>query len=200
MPSAGNSGAFGKPCSMGNLAEQQRTILHLLKGRAHQPIEDPYLAEVARSPGFAFMREIALFWRTEAVEATCRWTSRLLKRLGTFDQSIASFYSDENVSPYKGKAGEQFLVRMSRHGEPLIAAMAKFELAFTRIRQGAKNKFRIEWDRDPDGVFRSLITGKKLPPAACDYFYRMYISRSLRGLVKCNRVRRKGSNGQLERK
>src|SRR5206468_7593101 len=65
---------------------------------------------------------------------------------------------------YVEKAGEGFLFRMSASPEPLIAAMARLELALMRMRQGSSDEYLIEWDRNPDDVFKSLKSTQDLPP------------------------------------
>jgi hypothetical protein len=168
------------------LAEYQKTLLDLMKGRAAaSPFTDPHLVEVAQSPGLGLLREIAVWWRGFAVETNCPWTARLLKKLGGFDSDVEKFYRGQNVSPYVEKAGEQFLLQMSSSPAPLVAAMARFELAIMQVKQGDAETHCVEWDRNPEQVFQFLKSGRDLPPAEPGLTYRMYIAHDIPELVRC---------------
>ena len=169
------------------LAEYQKAMLDLLKERASAPFSDPHLAEVVHSPGLGLLREVAVWWRGFAVESACPWTAGLLKKLGLYESSVETFYRSQNVSPYVEKAGEEFLFRMSASPEPLVAAMARLELALMRMRQGSSDEYLIEWDRNPDEIFKSLKSAQDLPPPEPDALYRTYVSRDIPGLVRCER-------------
>lgn len=161
---------------MTSLAEHQSIMLNLLKGRAQPDIEDPYLAELADSDGLKLMREIALWWRALAVEESCVWTARLLKKLGLFEQYIEKFYRTQNVSPYVEKAAAQFLSQMREHVDPLIAAMARFDQVLVAMRPGDERQCIVEWDRNPDRVFEALSSGGELPAAEPQQSYQLHVS------------------------
>jgi hypothetical protein len=171
---------------MNSLADYQKNLRDLIKGRAGPPAGDEHLAEVAQSPGLTLIREIAVWWRTLAVEEYCPWSTRLLRRLGIFKKTVESFYSSQNVSPYVEKAGEQFLLELSGHPHPVVAALAQFELAMLKVKQGDTQEYTVEWDRNPDGVFACVTKEGDLPPADED-MYRTYISSEIPGLVRCDR-------------
>lgn len=171
---------------MNSLAEYQKNLRDLIKGRAGPPAGDQHLAEVAQSPGLAAIREIAVWWRTLAVEEYCPWSTRLLRRLGIFPETVKAFYRGQNVSPYVEKAGEQFLLELGSHAHPVVAALAQFELAMLKVKQGDTREYTVDWDRNPDGVFACVTTGSELPPAEADQ-YKTYISRAIPGLVRCDR-------------
>ena len=173
--------------AMPTLAEYQKTMLDLLKGRATAPFANPHLRDLAQSPGLGLLREIAVWWRGFAVESACPWTAGLLKKLGRFESSVEAFYRGENVSPYVEKAGEEFLFRMSASPVPLVAAMARLELALMRMRQDSSDEYLIEWDRNPDEVFKALKSAQDLPPSEANTLYRTYVSREIPGLVRCER-------------
>ena len=96
---------------MNTLAEYQKAMLSLIKARPTPPARDLHMAELEQSRGLELLREIAVWWRGFAVESTCPWTARLLKRLGNFETAVTEFYRGQNVSPYVTRAGEQFLSR-----------------------------------------------------------------------------------------
>ncbi|HMC30213.1 MAG TPA: hypothetical protein VKL99_05220 [Candidatus Angelobacter sp.] len=175
---------------MNTLAEYQKTMLALIKGRTvplrtMPVVTDGHLTELTRSRGLGLLREVAVWWRGFAVESACPWTTRLLKKLGSFQSSIEAFYRGQDVSPYVEKAGEQFLFKMSASPEPLVLAMARLELALMRVRQGSADEYLAEWDRNPELVFQALRSGSELPPAEPGVRYCTYISRDIPELVRC---------------
>lgn len=192
MRTSANAGAKAAPARDSSsglaLAEYQKTMLDLIKGRTTSAAGHPHLSDVAHSPGLGLLREIAVWWRGFAVETNCPWTAQLLKKLGRFESSVESFYRTENVSPYVEKAGEQFLFTMSASREPLVLAMARFELALLRVRQGSPDEYLVEWDRNPEQVFQSLRSSGALPPAEADVRYRTFIARDIPGLVCCEQA------------
>jgi hypothetical protein len=171
---------------MTTLAEYQKTLLDLMKGRTTAaPFTDPHLAELAQSPGLGLLREIAVWWRGFAVETNCPWTAQLLKKLGEFDSSVEAFYRGQNVSAYVEKAGEQFLLQMSSNPVPLVAAMARFELALMKVKQGDAETHCVEWDRNPEQVFQFLKSVRDLPPIEPGMIYHTYIARDIPEMVRC---------------
>jgi hypothetical protein len=173
---------------MSTLAAYQKSMLALIKNRPVPPTTDPHLLELTRSRGLGLLREIAVWWRGFAVESACPWTARLLKKLGSFEMAVQSFYRGENVSPYVEKAGEQFLLQMSASRERLVLAMARLELALMRVRQGSADEFVVEWDRNPELVFQSLKSGSDLPSTERGVCYRTCISRDIPELVSCEKL------------
>jgi hypothetical protein len=133
------------------------------------------------------LREMAAWCRGFALESASPWTVRLLKRLGRFQASVEAFYSRGSVAAYSEKAGEQFLFRMSADREPLVASMARLELALMRMIEGSEDEYLVEWDRDPEPVFQALRSGSELPGAEAGARYRTLVSRDIPGLVRCER-------------
>jgi hypothetical protein len=124
-----------------------------------------------------------------AAESACRcpWTVRLLKRLGRFQWALEALCSGQSVSPFAEKVGEQFLFKMSASLDPLVAAMARLELALMRMTQGSTDEYLVEWDRNPEALFQALRLGGELPPTEPGVRYRTYISRAVPELVSCER-------------
>jgi hypothetical protein len=177
---------------MNTLAEYQKSMLALIKGRPMPPLpqRDRHMAELEQSRGLELLREIAVWWRGFAVESTCPWTARLLKRLGSFEAAITEFYREQNVSPYVARAGEQFLFQMSAHPEPLVHAMARLELALMRVKQGSADEYLVQWDRNPELIFQALRSGSDMPSIETGVCYETYISRDIPGLVRCDCIER----------
>lgn len=150
---------------MTNLAEQQSALLALLKKRP-LPVHaqaDHYLSRVAESRELNLLREIAVWWRAFGIERNCPHTALLLKRLGRFEPTVEAFYCRHAASPFMEELAAQFLEVMSRDADPLVAAMAGFELAVLRTSQGDPREFDIDWDRNPDDVFIALRSEGPLP-------------------------------------
>src|SRR4029077_19610877 len=96
---------------MNALERQQRGLLALLKNRGGIP-DDPYLARVANSRELAMMRGITLWWRTLTLQMQCRFTPRLLKRLGCFDALVAGYFDRNAASPFVEELSAGFLTSL----------------------------------------------------------------------------------------
>ncbi len=170
------------------LETYQRGLLDLVKNRGGCP-DDEYLRQVAASPALKMLREIAVWWRAFVLEAQCRFTSRLLKRLGHFDETVASYFDNRRTSPFAEELSQDFLLMLTAHGDDLVRAVSQFERAFLRARAGSAETSEVQWDRHPDLVFAALDHGSELPPAEPDCLYCMTIQRDLPGMVACTRER-----------
>jgi hypothetical protein len=180
---------------MMRLADHQRALLALMRGRAPTPTADLYVARVTGSRELAFLREVSLFWCALGVRSTCPWMTRWLERQGRFDASITAFHAEVDVSPYIETAGRQFLSRFLVHPDPLAAALAGFEIALLRIQAGEAGLFRVEWDRDPNAVIRALRTREELPDPEPDRIYVLEISRAFPELLRCDVVETTAHHG-----
>ena len=107
---------------MTQLEIQQRGLRDLIKGR-NVTAADPYLQKVAGSRELAMMREITLWWRAFQLSARCRFTSRLLKRLGLFEAVVADYFSSNATSPFAEELGRDFLVSLWEYPDPLVLAV-----------------------------------------------------------------------------
>jgi hypothetical protein len=169
------------------LAEHQRAMRDLLKGRAAAPEGDTYLAEVARSDGLALLREVALWWLKLDIEQHCESTARFLKRVDALQSCVERFYREERVASFGESGVERFLDWLRRDArEPLLLSLTGFDLALARLRRGEDGPFPIDWDRDPEAVFAALASDAALP--APGPAYRLHIGREFPGLVRCERV------------
>jgi hypothetical protein len=171
---------------MTNLEDQQRGLLNLVKRRDVTPC-DPYLEQVAASPGLAIMRETALFWREFQLQAQCRLTARLLERLGRFDALVASYFDRTATSPFVEELSREFLRSLRLHDDALIRAVSQWEYAVLEVKSGSAQAFEITWDRHPGRVFRALETGGQLPAAEPGVEYQVQVDQKLPGLVRCTR-------------
>lgn len=168
------------------LEAQQRGLLDLVKKRGDSPV-DPYLRQVEGSPQLDIVREIALWWRGFALEAQCRFTSRLLKRLGIFQETVASYFDNNPTSPFVEELSVDFLDSLRGHPNSLLGAVSQSERALLRCKAGSSKGAEILWDRHPDRVFQALQDGSELPTAEAGVIYHLRIDRELRGMVACTR-------------
>ena len=170
---------------MSSLEHRQRGLLDLVKNRGPIPC-DPYLQQVANSASWQCSK-IALWWRAVSLEAQCRFTARLLKRLGCFDARIGDYFDRHATSPFIEELSFGFLASLHDHGDPLVRSIAQFELALLKVRSGSADKYSVEWNRNPDRVVLALERADELPPCEPDYRYRMQVGRELPGMVACSR-------------
>jgi hypothetical protein len=171
------------------LEAYQRGLLDLIKGRGDPPA-DPYLQRVAGSAELAVVREIALWWRAFQIEAQCRLSSRLLKRLGCFETRVAAYFDGNATSPFIEVLSRGFLRSLDAHDDRLVRAVTQFEFALLEVRSGSDQVFEIDWDRHPDVVLVALDRGSELPAAEPEFLYRMRIDRESPGAIACSRERR----------
>jgi hypothetical protein len=171
---------------MMTLEAQQRGLLALIKNRGASPA-DPYLRQVQDSPQLAMVREIALWWRMFALEAQCRFTSRLLQRSGIFQKTVASYFDNHPTSPFVEELSADFLRSLHAHPDPLLRAVSQSERVLLQCKAGSNDTVEIIWNRHPDRVFQALQDGSELPPVEPECIYRLKIDRDLRGMVACIR-------------
>ena len=171
---------------MMQLELQQRGLLDLIKGRS-VGLHDAYLEQVAGSRELAMMREITLWWRAFQLSAQCRFTARLLKRLGCFDAVVADYFNSNATSPFAEELGRDFLVSLWEYPDPLVQAVAQFEYGFLEARAGSDQVFEVIWDRNPDLVIRALEDGAELSSSEPGYLYRMQIGCNLPQMFTCTR-------------
>ena len=168
------------------LETYQCGLLDLLKERGPAPA-DPYLRRVADSRELAMLRDIAMWWRVFQLEAQCRLTARLLRRMGCFDESALSYFNGNNTSPFVEELSRDFLRYLFNHPDPLVRSTSHFEYALSQVLGSSAESFEILWDRNPDSVFLSLDRGTELPPPEVEYAYLMLVSRSIPDRISCTR-------------
>ena len=171
---------------MSQLELQQRGVLNLLKCRGTPP-DDPWLLRVEGSRELAMLRKIALWWRTFQIEAQCRQTSRLLKRLGSFDALVADYFNRNATSPFIEELSRGFLRSLGQHDDPVVRSVSQLEFAALNAQAGLPEASEILWDRHPDMVCRAIESGVELPPPEPDCFYRVRISGSQPFTLTCTR-------------
>ena len=170
------------------LLEQQQKLLEILRGgRADSGIteslpgddaidSDPWLASVVRSPGLQILRQTASWWQRFQIESTCRYTSRLMKRLGCFESFLESHFSGRPAPPAIEELAAQFLTSLEAHDHPLVRAVAQLELFGMGSADAPTRSMPIDWDRNPEAVMVALDRGQTLPEVEPGVRYRMRLS------------------------
>lgn len=173
---------------MTDLAQLQRGMLSLLKGRSLEAPADSYLRRVAESNELLLAREILLWWRAFSLETYCVFTARLLSRLGIFQQAIERFFCENSTSPLLEQLSQDFLAWMSMHKDPLVASMARFERALLRVARGDSRVYQLEWNRNPESLLSAILRETELPPVETDHIYRITVSARIPKLVSCELI------------
>jgi len=57
---------------------------------------------------------------------------------GMFEDTVTSFAAQANLSPFGEQLADEFLQQMSGHHDPLVAAVAQFELYLTKVQLGGQ--------------------------------------------------------------
>jgi hypothetical protein len=167
-----------------DLARQQRDLLALIKCGSLQESGDPYIEKVARSPHLEVLREVVLSWRAFDVERSCRLTATLLKQRSCFDDAVRAFAATANISPFVERLRDAFLGQMIGHTDPLIAAVAQFELYLIKVKSGDRGEYAVEWPTDPRPLLMALSEGGSPEPLPVAAPHRMFISQRFQGLVQ----------------
>jgi hypothetical protein len=173
------------------LAQQQQALLRILRKDTQRvdtnpPETDPWLTEVVHSPGLAMVHEIAAWWLRFQIESHCRLTSRLMKRMGSFDQWLAAHSSENTIPPAVEELTHQFLSSLARHPDPLLRAVAAFEQACLTP-SGPPYPFTTLWDRNPNAALTALNQGTELPPPEPGIQYTLTLGPGSPLAIHCSR-------------
>jgi hypothetical protein len=171
---------------MNSLEYHQKGLMDLVKGRKVEG-RDPYLEQVAQSRDLAMMREIAVWWRKLHIASQCRFTAKLLKRLGVFNSLVSQYFQNNASSPYIEELSLDFLSWLGTHADATVRAVSQFEWAFHKVRAGSADRFEVSWDRHPAIFLCSLAGDGELPEPEDGVLYRMRIGGDIPGLFECTR-------------
>jgi len=158
------SGAGDAPAADG-FAVRQRHLLALLKMReTAQEQPDSYLRAVAGSRGLRALREIDYFWKEYSFITRCPFTAGLMRQQGILREEVIQLIRQERLSPYIEEMARVFLERATAHADPLIATVARFELALAVTAEGDAGEYRIAWRQDPYYVLGCLVDDRHPDP------------------------------------
>jgi hypothetical protein len=125
--------------------------------------------------------------RSTELQRACIHTVRLMTRMGLLGEAVAEFRARAGASESGEEVVRQFMAKMSAHPNALVSSMAQFEAALRKVRDGAAGRHGMEWDRNPNEVFRALDEGADLPPSEGISCYFVEVAAELPGLVCCTR-------------
>jgi hypothetical protein len=166
-----------------DLSEHQRKLLGMIKGTYHPTGDDePYLQALTDSDSLGLVREIATWWRIYDLERYCALTARLLKQRRVYESTVDRFVKTHAISPYINELGEAFLQDMSASEDGLLAELAAFELALTRVKRGSLHTYTLLWQHDPAALLTSLVQEIPIPVDVQPGDYRVTVSAGLPGM------------------
>jgi hypothetical protein len=170
-----------------NLAQQQQGLLAILQGRTAEAESDPWLDSVTQSRGLGLLREIASWWQQFQIEWQCRYTSRLMKRMGCFADYVTAHFRENPTPPSIEELTTQFLSSLQNHQNPLLRAVAAFELACIAFTDNPEYSATITWDRNPEQVMKALDSFEPPPESEPGTRYVLQIGAEFPGSVSCVR-------------
>ena len=161
-----------------DLATHQRKLLNLFRSTYQaDEEEDDYMRRVAQSKDLEEGRRNIFLWRLWVLERTAVLTSTLLKRRGILTETVGSFITRQNISPFRETQAPAFLEAMSTHVDSLVASVAQFELALLKIKSGDPNDYVIRWSVDPHAILNSLAKDLPLAVSPEHALYEIHVSR-----------------------
>ncbi len=164
-----------------DLANHQRILLGLIRSNQQpRPDDDAYFHKVSQSRDLEEARGNIFLWRVYVLERACVLTFALLKQRNLLDQELDAFIRQHNISPFRETQPPDFLEALTSHEDPLIAAVAKFELSLWKVKQGDPESYTVDWPIEPHTILYNLA--KDLPideESAPEGDYQILISRDL---------------------
>ena len=162
-----------------NLETYQRS-LHRLVTHGKPEIDDPqYVQALAGSSSLAVVREIVCFWRAYSLERSCILTTTWLKGQGRFESEVERFLTTETFSPYADESRVQFLRYLVTDNDPLVAALAEFEIALDEVRFDSCEMRILEWPCDPKPILSAILNDNDIIDPVISKRYRVTISSAL---------------------
>jgi hypothetical protein len=169
------------------LEQQQNSLLAMVRKCPTDLNSDPWLQNVARSPGLKMIHNIALWWQRFQIESQCRYTSRMMKRMGCFEQYVADHFRAYPTPPSIEELSMQFLSSLEDHDDPVLRAVAALELACIDARGAYARTRVIYWDRNPNEVMDALDRFSGLPEPEANVRYVLCMGAGIPDRVSCVR-------------
>jgi len=168
-----------------DLAEHQRKLLGLIRDTYMvSPDDDAYIRRVAASRDLQEARRNVFLWRVYVLERTCVLTFRLLRQWGLLSDVLSAFIARHNISPFRETQAPALLKTLCRHPDELISAVARFELALMKVREGDPATYVVFWNVEPHGVLNSLARDLPVDRPVPEGRYAVRISRDVPGLFE----------------
>ncbi|WP_374583240.1 hypothetical protein [Pseudoduganella sp.] len=172
-----------------DLASHQRILLGLMRATFEPGAADaPYYHRVAASIDLQEARGNVYLWRVFVLERTCVLSVALLRQRGLLEEALQAFIRRQNISPFREYQPLAFLAFLAGHADPLVVAVAQFELALMKVRAGDAGSYVVDWCCDPAPLLHALAQGAPLPAPAAPAAYRSTVSAALPHLFEINSV------------
>lgn len=171
-----------------DLKTYQQGLARLIMGGEPNADDPAYLQRLVGTAGLNTLREVVAFRCGYDLERFCFYTVNWLRRLGRFEDDIAHLVRLGSFSTYLEEAGLQFLQMLADDRDPVVAAMARFEIALHEIRVDSRKVRIVDWPCDPRPLIASLVDCSKGPPLSPAGRYRMTVSWGLPGGFHCERL------------
>ncbi|HJY30433.1 MAG TPA: hypothetical protein VJ306_20540 [Pyrinomonadaceae bacterium] len=114
------------------------------------------------------------------LERACILTFTLLKQRGLLKQELDTFIRQHNISPFRETQPPDFLEALISHDDPLLAAIAQFELALWKVRQGDPASYKVSWSVEPHSILNDLAKDRQIDEESVPKGdYEILISRDL---------------------
>ena len=170
------------------LAAHQPALLALIKDRpASAGDDDAYLDRVRRSRGLETVRMVADWWRRYDLERLAPLTSRALTHLDRFDAAVLALGRDPSLPTGSGALAIHFLLLHVDDADPLVAAIARTEVALTNAGAGDEQTHEIAWPCDPWPVLGALL-GRRPPTPGPDAAFTVTICSRLPGWLRADQT------------
>jgi hypothetical protein len=130
------------------------------------------------------LREIVCWWRQFLLSRDCRFTAALLKRRGDFPAKLEDFVRATPGSALIEQQADDFLDYAAGDTDPLVAAMARTELALMRSRRQPGYRAAVMWQHDPAPVFAFVLRGLAFEDAAIAGMFRFVADAAVPGGIQ----------------
>lgn len=164
-----------------NLETYQRGLFQLVTRNELTVENEPYLQKLVGSIHLRVVRESICFWRAYGLERFSVLVSPYLRSQGHFDSVVKRFVASGAFSTSLEESGRCFLDWLSTDADPIVASLAKTELALHRTQSDRTTTIVVEWPCDPEPLLLALLAREDLAscPLPLPHRHRLVVSRSL---------------------
>jgi hypothetical protein len=163
-----------------NLESYQNGLLHLVTRNAVTVEDAPYLQSLVDSERLGVVREVICYWRAYGLERFSVLVAPYLQSQGCFDAVVQRFVGSGTFSASLAESGKRFLDWLVTDGDPIVASLARTELALHRTQSDRTAVVDVEWPCDPEPLLLALLAREDLASRALTtrQRHRLRVSRS----------------------
>jgi len=169
-----------------NLETYQNGLFHLVTRNELVVENEPYLQELVASVPLRVVREVICYWRAYGLERFSVLVIPYLRSQGRFDSDVDRFVSSGAFSTSLEESGKCFLDWLATDVDPIVASLARTELALHLTQSDRTITVAVEWPCDPEPLLFALIAREDLAshPLPLPQRHRLQVSRSFpRGYI-----------------